>query len=197
MADRFRSYQELARAKKEGRHFAIRYKPGKTGVLILAPHGGKIEPGTSELAQLIAGADHAFYAFEGAQLSCNFKDLHLTSTCFNEPLALQKVITAEYVLTIHGQGNADESFILVGGLDRDLAERITHELLNRGFHVAPERPGLAGCNPANICNRNQRGRGVQLEISKQLRQRLQWDLWNQKKFVEAVRTALREIAPPS
>lgn len=192
MADRFQSYQELARVKKEGRHFIIRYRAGKTGILILAPHGGKIEAGTSELAQMIAGTEHSFYAFEGAQIQSNFRDLHLTSTCFNEPLALQKAAAADVVLTIHGQGNQDESFVLVGGLDRDLAGRIATELNSRGFQVAPEQQGLSGCNPANICNRSRRGRGVQLEISKKLRQRLQWDGWSQRKFVEAVRVALRE-----
>jgi phage replication-related protein YjqB (UPF0714/DUF867 family) len=38
---------------------------------ILAPHGGGIEPGTSELAEAVAGEGLSFYAFEGLKRSGN------------------------------------------------------------------------------------------------------------------------------
>jgi poly-gamma-glutamate hydrolase-like protein len=54
---------------------------------LVAPHGGGIEPGTSELADAIAASDLSFYTFEGLKPSGN-TDLHITSTRFDEPMCL-------------------------------------------------------------------------------------------------------------
>jgi phage replication-related protein YjqB (UPF0714/DUF867 family) len=44
---------------------------------VIAPDGGSIEPGTSEIALKIAGLDFSFYAFEGRRKQHN-NCLHIT-----------------------------------------------------------------------------------------------------------------------
>jgi phage replication-related protein YjqB (UPF0714/DUF867 family) len=68
----------------------------------VAPHGGGIEPGTSELADAIAGSDLSFYTFEGLKSSGN-TDLHITSTRFDEPMCLTLLASSSVVVTLHGE----------------------------------------------------------------------------------------------
>lgn len=194
MGDRFENFAKLTRVKKEGRHYRIHYRPGDSGILVMAPHGGKIESGTSELVRLISRIDHSVYTFEGIQPYHNFRDLHLTSTRFDEPVAVQAVAAAEHVLTIHGQESTMNQVCFIGGLDQEFANALENALRSIGITVESQYPGLSGESPHNICNRNRRGQGVQLEISKQLRQRLVWDLAGQRRFVETVRNVLKDRA---
>jgi phage replication-related protein YjqB (UPF0714/DUF867 family) len=53
-------------------------------VAIIAPHGGKIEPGTSEIAAAIAGDDYSLYRFQGLRDRPR-EELHITSAKFDEP----------------------------------------------------------------------------------------------------------------
>jgi phage replication-related protein YjqB (UPF0714/DUF867 family) len=52
-------------------------------VCIIAPHGGKIEKWTSEIATALAGDDYNLYLFEGLKRAKN-RDLHITSSRFDE-----------------------------------------------------------------------------------------------------------------
>ena len=65
-------------------NFSVRYKDRDSAYAIIAPHGGGIEPGTTELAEAIARNDFSFYTFEGKKRTSN-RDLHLTATRFDEP----------------------------------------------------------------------------------------------------------------
>jgi len=58
-----------------------------SGIAILSIHGGDIEPGTTRIANAIAGWDHSFYTFEGIKTARNLS-LHITSTRFDEPSAM-------------------------------------------------------------------------------------------------------------
>jgi len=53
--DRYESFDELCKHAIEGRDFRIRTASRPGQVAVIAPHGGGIEPGTSELAEAIAG----------------------------------------------------------------------------------------------------------------------------------------------
>ena len=64
MADKYASFQELQRGERRGSHRVLS-RARKATIAVIAPHGGKIEPGTSEIARKIAGADYSFYSFEG------------------------------------------------------------------------------------------------------------------------------------
>jgi phage replication-related protein YjqB (UPF0714/DUF867 family) len=67
----------------------------------MAIHGGKIEPGTSSLAKRIAGDTFNYYSFSGRKWRHNW-GLHITSTAFDEPVALSFASSSAVVVTLHG-----------------------------------------------------------------------------------------------
>lgn len=71
MAERYRNFADLAAHEKENLDFRVRSDERHGAATVIAPHGGGIEPGTSELAQAIAGDDLSFYAFEGLKKNGN------------------------------------------------------------------------------------------------------------------------------
>ena len=85
---------------------------------IIAPHGGKIEPRTSDLARRIAGDDYNFYCFEGIKDKDN-ACLHITSHRFDEPGAIKLVSKSDLVVAVHAcTGTA--GLVHIGGLDKKL-----------------------------------------------------------------------------
>jgi len=65
-------YADLAVAQVEGADFSVcvQRRP-ESAVAILAPHGGGIEAGTSEIARAVAGSEFNLYLFEGIRPSGN------------------------------------------------------------------------------------------------------------------------------
>ncbi len=163
------NFKELRRREVEDIDYRIRCRQGRTGILIMAPHGGNIEPGTSRIADAIAGTEHAFYAYEGLKTGRNSR-LHITSRRFDEPAGCRLAADADKVLTIHGCSDV-ESLVFVGGMDRALAANVWKALARDAFHLK-ESPRIPGKHPQNICNRCRSGMGVQLEISAGLRKRM-------------------------
>jgi phage replication-related protein YjqB (UPF0714/DUF867 family) len=70
-------------------------------------------------------------------------------------------------LAIHGCRG--DSQIFVGGLDGDLTARLAKHLTCVGLAASLDGHGYPGRHPLNICNRGARGRGAQLEITRDLR----------------------------
>jgi phage replication-related protein YjqB (UPF0714/DUF867 family) len=168
--DKYKSYVELKRHENRN-HFRIRRREGWSGVAIVAPHGGGIEPGTTEIAERIAGTEHTFYTFEGLKRTGN-RDLHITSTNFDEPVGIETAQHAQRVLTIHGCGDQGE-VLHIGGLDNDLKKKVVACLSTAGFRVDRcSDTTLQGASPNNICNRSKNHCGVQIEISIGLRRRM-------------------------
>jgi phage replication-related protein YjqB (UPF0714/DUF867 family) len=176
--------------------FRIRFRNSHSPVAIIAPHGGAIEPGTSEIADGIAGKNHSFYAFEGIKSNGNC-NLHVTSTRFDEPRCVTLTSVSANAIAIHGE-RSDEKIVFMGGLDRETINRLRASLEKRGFRIE-RHPSLQGQDPANICNRTIRGMGVQLELSKGLRRSFFSSLSKNGRqikkdrfyeFVEAVRAAI-------
>ena len=165
-------------------------------ISIVAPHGGRIEPGTSQIACAIADDLFNVYCFEGRRT--RFNDyLHITSTNFDEPRALAMVGASDYVVTVHGCRDRD-GHIYLGGLDRALAEAIRRELKRFGFQVGEHsNPLLQGKSAANICNRGRRTVGVQLEISRDLRDDLVGDGGSAmlSKLGECIRDSILSVVP--
>jgi phage replication-related protein YjqB (UPF0714/DUF867 family) len=174
----------------EGQDYAIRIELRDPRVLILAPHGGKIEPATAEVAEAIAGIDYSFYSFEGLKADGNGV-LHIESHLFDEPRALWAVEKADIVITVHGQVDRKEEFVMVGGLDDGLRLEIQRQLESAGFQTRPPSEGLMGTDPMNICNRGRLRRGVQLEISRKVRDVLRTNQEQLHTFASAVRKAIR------
>ena len=171
MADKYKSFDALRRDRRQCQDFRIRSRDLNSATVIVAPHGGGIEPGTSEIAEAIAGNDMSFYVFEGTMRSNN-KELHVASTRFDEPACLALVGAAERVITIHGE-NCRDQVVFVGGRDTRGVNLLHGVLGSQGFVVRRhESPGLQGLDPSNICNRGRLGAGIQFELSYGLRRSL-------------------------
>ncbi len=169
--DFYTSFTALRRGEREDRDYRIRWRPGRSGVAIVAPHGGGIERGTSEIAEGIAGPEHGFYAFEGLKRAGN-QVLHVTSDRFEEPQAMALVCRSRAVVTVHGAKGREPAAYL-GGLDFGLRAEIAGALVRAGFLAMDDpSPTRQGRSPTNICNRCLPGRGVQLELSYGLRTRM-------------------------
>lgn len=168
---RYPSYEALRQYETEGVDYRIRVREAPSPFAVMALHGGGIEPGTLELADAVAGREHAFYAFEGKKPKGN-RALHITSTSFDEPRALRLARKSAVVITLHGCEGM-EDVIYLGGRHKPIKARIKAQLQKRGFAVKETpRSSLRGAHFLNICNRGQAGRGVQLEITHGLRKKM-------------------------
>jgi len=185
----YMSFKELVNREVEDQDYRIRIELRDPRVLIMAPHGGKIEPTTGEIAAAIAEDDYSFYCFEG--LKTDSRPLHIESHLFDEPRALQVVQKADVVITIHGQIDQKEKFVMVGGLNDSLRSEITRELEGAGFQTRVPTERLMGTDSQNICNRGKLRRGVQLEVSRKVRDLLKTNLELLQVFAEAVRKAIQ------
>jgi phage replication-related protein YjqB (UPF0714/DUF867 family) len=166
--NKYGSYAELARGEVQGRDYRIRTRDhAHSPVLIVAPHGGMIEIGTSEIAHVVAGSEYSVFSFEGLKPYGANRDLHITSHQFDPPECLAMAARSEVVLSVHGC--VGESQIHIGGLDADLTERLAMQLSRTGFPVDPASRKYPGRHPLNICNRGLRQKGAQLEITYDLR----------------------------
>jgi phage replication-related protein YjqB (UPF0714/DUF867 family) len=197
MADQYHSFAALSAREREGVHYRVRVTLRPSPIAILAPHGGWIEPGSSEAAEAIAGESFSFYCFESLMKRDKGDGLHITSTRFDEPRALQVVEAAHVVVGVHGRKDgSDEASIWVGGLHEALRDLVCMALVDSGFRAKPVGEGhpLAGRDPTNICNRGRAGAGVQLELPRALRMSFGAQTSRRDAFGAAVRRALASHA---
>lgn len=197
--DKYSNFAHLITEEIEGVDYQIEVIEREgTLTAIIAPHGGAIEPGTSELCKAIAAENYQIGVFEGVKQNGN-AILHITSTRFDEPKCLKLVSKSNHVLAIHGEQSAEE-VVYMGGADSLLREKISEELIAADFRTEEHvNPSLQGTSSYNICNRGQRSKGVQLELSRGLRQTLFQSLSSAGRksvtpgfyrFVQAVRRGL-------
>ena len=181
----YRGFSDLSRAQIRGRDYEItvRRRP-KSRIAVIAPHGGQIEDGTSEIARAVAGDDFHLYLFEGIRPWHNYTALHLTSTRFDEPECLDLISDCDHVIAMHGCAGSQPK-VLLGGLDTTLKHRLANALGEASLAANTDGHKFPGLNPANIVNRGKRGMGVQLEITHPLRR--EGDL---KRLSSAIRMSL-------
>lgn len=188
-AKTFKSFADLARLYRENEDYRITCQPRDTALAcIVAPHGGSIEPNTSDIARAIAGSEFSLYLFEGIRPTDNYEALHLASHYFDEPNCLKMLACGDDVVTIHGC-NVNGEVVLIGGLDNALANELQGSLTDVEITCKVEGHAFPATNPDNICNRGRRKVGVQLELSQELRQ-----LPNRHRLVTAVRKVLLQRA---
>ena len=169
MLDKYTSFAELEAGETLDQDYTINMlERPRADALIVAPHGGSIEIGTSELATLIAGEDHSLFTFDGMKIRGRNRDLHITSHNFDQPDCVALAQRHTVVLAVHGcRGDTAQSY--VGGLDRELVDLLTERLISADIPTSSQGHNYPGLNPRNICNRSSRARGAQLELTLDLR----------------------------
>ncbi|MEJ0034667.1 MAG: poly-gamma-glutamate hydrolase family protein [Gammaproteobacteria bacterium] len=167
--DTYTSFAELEVRETHGTDYRVRMvERPDAPVVILAPHGGGIEVGTSQLAARIARGRHSLFLFEGLKPPWQNRGLHITSHRFDHPLCVALVSRHPVTLAVHGCRG--ESRIYVGGLDTVLKTLLAAKLNDAGFSTTSDNHPYMGLNPLNICNRGSRGRGVQIELTRDFRE---------------------------
>lgn len=213
-ADQYASNTDLytRTAAKEGTEWMRRFRIGApvqvtdnarstsspvTSTAVIAPHGGGLEAGTSELCMAIAGytpfdagTDPASAAVPGKpqrdywmfETLTNSAAQHVTSTHCDDPAALAVCAGNLYAVALHGFDDPTTKKIIIGGRDERLKRNLLAAFTQHGLTSPTPSPDrdvtvvlagatdpLNGDDPANIVNRTRTGAGAQLELSTALR----------------------------
>jgi phage replication-related protein YjqB (UPF0714/DUF867 family) len=184
-ANTYSGFVDLAASHSKGKDYDIFISPRSgSDVAIVAPHGGGIERGTSEIAEKIAGNDFNLYLFEGLKQRDNYETLHLSSHLFDEPECLSLISTMSVVVTIHGCNGKNET-VYLGGLNESLKDELVTAFKSGGISAVSEGHKYPGKHPNNICNRGLTNAGVQVELTDTLR-----GTEAEKTVVKAIRNVL-------
>ena len=166
------NYKEVLKARnRPGKEFrvVVGNRESVRHCLLAAPHGGRIEPMTSEITMAVAGiSGRAYYLFEGLLRRGNWGRLHMDSRTFDEPDFVALVPETEYVVSFHGKERDRTRNIDVGGLHED-GRRLMIAALNRDLNQhgvnavdatqSPKARTIAGLSPRNVTNREEREEG--------------------------------------
>jgi phage replication-related protein YjqB (UPF0714/DUF867 family) len=168
MLPEYLSFDELAAAHLEGRDFSRTVKCVENSkVAVIAPHGGQIEPHTDIIATCLAGSNFSLYCFL-SNLPSSKANLHIASHRFDDLACLNLIASHQYVVAVHGWARRGEA-LMVGGLDTELRGQIVATAQALGIEALTGAGALKGTHPLNVCNRGQRSRGVQIELTMGLR----------------------------
>ena len=190
-ASSYRDFADLAQAQRRSRDYLIRVsRRPSSSIAIIAPHGGEIENGTSEVARAIAGDDFNLYLFEGIRPSKNFRALHLTSHRFDEPECLSLVASATAVVAIHGCGGEDRR-VFLGGRDVALRNRLGRALAEADVDAPTTGHRFPATHARNVCNRGATGMGVQVELTGAMR-----TFPDAQRVVDVIRAVLLALEAP-
>ena len=189
MIDVYSKFDDLSAHMTEGKDYRIVTEKRNSPYVIMAMHGGSIEPFTSEIATAIAGEEYALYVFEGIRERRNL-ELHIASEYFDEPQAKDMVRVADVVVSIHGQHDTENESVMVGGLNKGLAEKIRARLTEVDMPIRPFDARFVPDSPQNICNQGMSGGGVEIVISRKLRDSLRDDTGLYRLFINAIRHAI-------
>jgi len=200
--DHYRSMAELYANEVEGVNYSKewyrhrwRYQTGENykkenEVFIMAPHGGSIESGTTELALATAGftddfdkhpaepGTYDYFIFDGTNPEDQNGRLHVTASHYDDPVANELVQNSIVSLAFHGctdeqpdQSTGNEYMAcLIGGLDETFKELLELRLQGAGFNAfITSQETLNGDIPENIINQNKLHAGAQFEMTTSLR----------------------------
>jgi phage replication-related protein YjqB (UPF0714/DUF867 family) len=180
------SFSEFKGVYTKNVDYIIESRITSSGVLVAAPHGGLIEPSTTEAARIIAADKFNFYSLTSFHEDPN---MHITSHLFDEPTCLRLAKKCQLVLTIHGCVG-DTKAVYVGGLHFLNRIRIANSISKiKGIDVYATKHKYAGEHPDNICNKSSINKGVQVELTRSLRD----DKKSLHKVVKAIHSTLLSI----
>lgn len=197
----YSSFAELA-ATEDPSSYNIKTRVVGSDTTILAIHGGGIERGTSEVVEALGGTSkYNTYSFEGLKEAEN-GDLFVKAINFDEPKAVSLVNQSDYTVSVIGAAGDDE-VTYVGGQNKLLAELVRLHLTTQGYNVQTLGiPGrIAGIMDSNIVNKNRlydgsyELGGVQIAISKGLRDKLAADYGTLNNYSGAINQALGQSWP--
>jgi phage replication-related protein YjqB (UPF0714/DUF867 family) len=183
MSEKYRNFNELSSERREGLDYKIEIHDRGTDFVVLGIHGGEIEPGTEEVVRAIAGEGISSYVFLGSD-----RTQHITSANFDEPSCLALLAKCKEAISIHGK-KGDGEFIMLGGLDSELVSKAEQALREHGFTIIPTT--FEAKQESNICNRASSGKGLQMEMSRALRDSLTTDLEKMSMFVKIIRNLIQ------
>lgn len=174
MADKYNNFLELNNARPTS--FEIDHDSQKKSILIFTPHGGGIEPGTTEICKWFNKKSYSYYSFTGTGSKCS--ELHITSTHFDEPILVEMLKHHQYSISFHGMSNnmrnKYNADVFLGGLNKTLIESLKKQLYQSGYSVTscidhPESI-LAATSSHNLTNKCISNQGVQIELSESIRE---------------------------
>ena len=203
----------------ENRDYTVTVLDRVSPVTILSFHGGKIELNTSIIsAKLQQLNDWNRYDLNAQATACclegknHYQRLHITSTRFDDPRAVNLVKQYPKSVAIHGYDRAyPQGTICVGGANAPQIQTFIKQVnqqksLFSNYDLRPINApqltnsgddcyDLKGTSSTNLVNRNGSGKGLQLELSKQMRSDLvnpsaSYDVLRQIIF-EAISQAMR------
>jgi phage replication-related protein YjqB (UPF0714/DUF867 family) len=161
--DFYDSLAELNQDLVRDLHYRVRILDRLSPITVIAPHGGFIEAGTSNIAEAIAGFEHNFFDFQGLRRRRAW-ELHITSVKFRHPYLVNMLSRSQMSVSVHSMGTQGNGKILIGGLNGQFKERIYRELSLAGFPVTTKAERYRGVHPQNIVNLAQ-NHGVQIELT--------------------------------
>jgi len=188
ITDLYKNFNELKKEKKEGIDYIIKTHKNSWWIIIVAPHGGTIEPWTDEICKNIAWGDLSYYCFIA---TCeNWEKLHITSSNFDEPQAINLIKLHKIVLTIHWCAGKDD-FIFIGWKNEAIRNALSQKLRENWFFVeAFEKSKFQWLRKENICNKgNNKLWWIQIELSRGYRNKM----LENKNFLSIFTKIVREV----
>jgi phage replication-related protein YjqB (UPF0714/DUF867 family) len=171
MSDRFSSMTELLRALPAADNYSIQVDTRyQSRVKIFAPHGGCIEPCTGPIVLALADGRFDSFVFHGVRKKDCYRELHVTSTHYDEPACLSMASQADLAIAVHGCDGNDE-FMEIGGANTVERESLAAAMNLLGYRLRPPGDQRRGEQPENFANRAKYG-GIQIELSAGFRRML-------------------------
>jgi phage replication-related protein YjqB (UPF0714/DUF867 family) len=167
------SMTALRKVEREGVAYDLVWTITDSPLIVVAPHGGSIEPRTSEIAAAIAGDEHTQCQFNGKlPAGQNYPRLHVTSEHWDVEECLILIAQRTHALSVHGTSRPG-SIAYIGGRDTATGAALATALRAAGFTVVQPAPAdIGGTSADNFVNKDADGAGVQLELTSALRTEL-------------------------
>jgi len=179
--DKYNSIVELKGKEPDDNYSETEITDRNSWLIVVAPHGGQIEPHTDAIATKLAGDKFNLIVFRGLipdEEEC-YNTLHVDSRKFRTPalLKLQDQAESKLTLSVHGLKDRDEGpkeVVWIGGKKEVLRERLSSALVAAGFSaIDAVKEGMSGpLGRQNDNFINLKSEGIQLEISRSMRNML-------------------------